>query len=107
MDSIVKALSVELKRVDRCFIHSDRATYFHLMDAAADPADALPYLPREVHGRVLPWLAVGDAAVAYLDPPARIDPGDLAGMTFLRYEKAAFRDVTLEVAAGRIRIDLR
>jgi len=107
MDSIVKALSMKLKRVDRCFIHADYATYFHLMDAAAGPADALPYQPREVRGRVLPWLEVGNAAVAYLDPPARIDPGDLAGMTFLHYENAAFRDVTPEVAAGRVRVDLR
>jgi hypothetical protein len=107
MDSIVKALSPDLERVERCFIHADYATYFHLMDAAASPADALPYQPREVHGRVLPWLEVGDATVAYLDPPARIGPGDLAGMTFLRYENAAFRDVTSEVAGGRIRIDLR
>jgi hypothetical protein len=107
MDSIVKALSVDLKRVDRCFIHADHATYFHLMGAATDPADALPYQPREVHGRVLPWLEVGDAVVAYLDPPARIDPDDLAGMMFLRYENAAFRDVTPEVAAGRMRVDLR
>ena len=90
MDSIVKALNTDPKRVDRCFIHSDHATYFHLMDAAANPADALPYQPREVHGRVLPWLEVGDATVAYLDPPARIDPGDLVGMTFLRYETQPF-----------------
>jgi hypothetical protein len=103
----VKALSPDLGRVDRCFIHTNYTTSFHLMGRDANPADALPYRVREVRGRPLPWLHVGDAVVAYLDPPSRIDASDLAAMTLLVYENGVFRNVTADVIEGRLHVDLR
>lgn len=107
MDSVVKALSAKLETVDRCFIHSSYVTYFYLMNGATTPDDATPYRPHEAGGRPLPWLRVGDALVAYLDPPARIDSGETRDIVFLRYEDGAFRDVTAEVAEGREPLQLQ
>ena len=101
MDSVVKALSTNLPRIDRCFVHADYVTFFHLMGRAAEPGDAAPYRPREVRGQPLDWLHVGDAVVAYLDPPSRFD-ADVRGAVFLRYENGSFRDVTAEVFEGRL-----
>jgi len=106
MDSVVKALSPDLARVERCFIHSDYATYFYLMGRDASPSDASPYQPHEFEGKPLGWLHVGDAVVAYLDPPATLDASTLRDMTFLRYENGSFRDVTDDVVEGRIAVHL-
>lgn len=102
MDSVVKALSTDLPRIDRCFIHGDYPTFFHLMGRAAEPGDAAPYHPREVHGQPLNWLHVGDAVVAYLDPPSQFDADVRRDAVFLRYEKGIFRDVTAEVSDGHV-----
>jgi hypothetical protein len=107
MDSVVKALSPDLERVERCFIHSDYVTYFYLMDSEVTPTDATPYRPHEFEGRALGWLHIGDAVVAYLDPPATVDSATLRGMMVLRYENGAFRDVTDDVAEGRVAVPLR
>ena len=107
MDAVVKALSANLNAVDRCFIHSDYVTYFNLMGGSVSPTDAAPYLPHEVSGVPIPWLHVGDAVIAYLDPPHRSDVETTRGMLFLRYEDGAFRDVTTDVAEGRMPVDLR
>ena len=102
MDSVVKALSTDLPRIDRCFIHADYPTFFHLMGRAAEPRDAAPYRPREVGGQPLSWLHVGNAVVAYLDPPSRFDADVRGDAVFLRYEKGSFRDITAEVSEGRV-----
>jgi hypothetical protein len=107
MDAVVKALSESLHNVDRCFIHSDYVTYFNLMGGTATPVDASPYLPHEAAGAPVPWLHVGDAVIAYLDPPHGSDVETTRGMLFLRYEDGVFRDVTADVAAGRMSVDLR
>jgi hypothetical protein len=107
MDSVVKALSPDLERVERCFIHSDYVTYFYLLGRETPPADAAPYRAHEFAGRPLGWLHVGNAAVAYLDPPATVDAATLRNMTFLRYENGVFRDVTDDVAEGRVAVQLR
>jgi len=101
-DSIIKALSPDQARIDRCFFHSDYATFFHLMARGVGVADALPYRPHEFRGKPVPWLEVGDALVAYLDPPA--DPAtSREGAIFLRYDGAEFR----EVADGEATTELR
>jgi hypothetical protein len=102
MDSVVKALSADLPRIGRCFIHDDYSTFFHLMGRSAEPGDAAPYRLREVGGQPLSWLHVGDAVVAYLDPPLRFDADMRRNAVFLRYEKGSFRDVTGEVFEGRV-----
>ncbi len=107
MDSVVKALSPDLERVEHCFVHSDYVTHFYLMGRGTTLADAAPYRTHEFEGTALPWLRLGDALVAYLDPPTSIDAATLRGMTFLRYENGVFRDVTDDVAEGRLAINLR
>lgn len=107
MDSVVKALSANLDKVGRCFIHSDYQTYFHLMDARVTPSDAAPYRQRETGRGPLPWLHIGDAAVAYLDPPAHVAGEQARGIVFLRYENGVFRDVTGDIVKEGISIDLR
>ena len=107
MDAVVKALTRQPQQVDRCFIHSDYVTYFRLMDADATSEDAVPYKPHEVGAAPLPWLHVGSALVAYLDPPQPSGLDQLRDLRFLRLEHGAFRDVTADVAAGRIPVDLR
>lgn len=106
MDAVVKALS-QRAATDRCFIHSDYPTFFNLMDRGVTSADARPYRPREMAGRPLAWLPVGDALVAYLDAPASDDREVLESLRFLRYEDGAFRDVTAAVRDGRIHVELR
>jgi hypothetical protein len=107
MDAVVKALSANLNAVGRCFIHSDYVTYFNLMDGTATPADAAPYEPHEASGSPVPWLRVGDAVIAYLDPPPRSEGETVRGMRFLRYDGGVFRDVTADVADGTMHVELR
>lgn len=107
IDSIAKALTADVDRAGRCFIESDYVTYFNLMRAGADPADASPYSPRRANGRPVPWLRVGRLTAAYLDPPANVDASTIAGIVFLRYENGAFVDVTSDVASGRLPVALR
>ena len=106
MDSVVKALSPDLARVQRCFIHSDYATYFYLMGRDVALSDAAPYTPHEFEGKPLGWLHVGDAVVAYLDPPATPDASTLSATTFLLYENGVCHDVTDDIVEGRIRVHL-
>jgi hypothetical protein len=107
MDSVAKALSADVDRVGRCFVHADYVTYFNLMRGDATAADALPYTPRVVDGRPLAWPRVGDLTTAYVDAPAAPDAAALAGIVFLRYENGAFVDVTNEVTSGRLPVTLR
>jgi len=107
MDAVVKALSANPHGIARCFIHSDYVTYFNLMDGTATPADAAPYEPHEASGSPVPWLRVGDAVIAYLDPPPRSEGETVRGMRFLRYDGGVFRDVTADVADGTMHVELR
>ncbi len=51
---------------------------------------------------------VGDALVAYLDPPPQqLGPDRLRRMRFCASSNGTFRDVTEDVVAGRIPIKLR
>ena len=107
IDSIAKALTPDIDRVGRCFIESDYVTYFNLMRGDANPADAMPYIPRSANARPIPWLRVGGMTSAYLDPPANAEPPTLAGIVFLRYQNGTIVDATSDVAAGRIPVALR
>ena len=107
MDAVVKALSQSLHKVDRCFIHADYVTYFNLMGGSTTPVDASPYLPHEAGSAPVPWLHVGDAVIAYLDPPRGGSVETTRGVLFLRYEGGAFRDVTSDVVDGRLPVELR
>jgi hypothetical protein len=107
VDSVAKALSTDLDRVGRCFIHADYVTYFNLMRGDVDPADAKPYAPHEVEGRPLAWLRIGAMTVAYLDPPPTTDATALEGLVFLRYRNGAFVDMTTKVVGGRLPVVLR
>jgi len=107
IDSIAKALTTDVDRVGRCFVESDYVTYFNLMRGDANPADAMPHVPRSANARPIPWLRVGGMTSTYLDPPANADAASLAGIVFLQYKDGAFADVTADVASGRLPIALR
>ena len=104
MDSVVKALAADPARLRHCFIHSDYKTIFYVTARGTGPDDAYPFAPRESRRGAIPWLEIGDVTLAYLRyQPERVLP-DPAGMTFLRYENGAFRDVGADVAAGRLEV---
>jgi len=106
-DSIAKALSPNLQRIERCFVHTDYPTFFHLLGRDENPADATPYQPREIRGVPIPWLRVGDALVGYIEPPSSgATAANIEGAVFLRYENGTFNDVTADVVAGRLHVDL-
>jgi hypothetical protein len=104
MDSVVKALAPEPRRLGRCFVHSDYKTIFYVMARGIGPADAEPYQPRVSKKGPIDWLEVGDATIAYLQYAPDWELPDPRGMVFLRYENGAFRDVGAEVADGRLRV---
>ncbi len=105
MDGIVKALAADRAAIARCWIFEDgRPTWFHLQDATARPADALPWTPLVVDGQVVPWPRVGDLRYAYLSPPPRFDLRTLVGTHFLRWRDGRFEDIGVEVAAGRVQV---
>jgi hypothetical protein len=99
MDSMIKALTPDLDRVDRCWFHADYPTWFYLQRGPAEASDALPYLPGEVDGKTRPWRRVGDAVIAHLRPLATPTPNDLEGMYFLRWRGGRFENVSSEVLA--------
>jgi hypothetical protein len=105
MDSVVEALAADA-RVPHCWFHANYATWFHLLAAPADAADAAPWIPRRVDGDTLPWRRVGDMQIAYLGAPAQVAPRDLAAMHFLRWRDGRFDDVSADVAAGRLAVRL-
>lgn len=107
MDSIVKALSPDLGHVEHCWFDADYATYFHLLAAPADAADALPYEPLRVNGIRLPWRRIGALEVAYVRPPEPVAGRDLAGVRFLAWRDGRFEDVSDAVASGQRPVQLR
>jgi len=96
MDSVTKALSTNIERTGRCFVHADYPTFFNLMRGDATPTGAWPYTPHENQGHPVPWLHVGDLVAAYLDPPVNADAN---GVVFLRYENGAFVETAADPAA--------
>jgi len=101
MDSIVKALA-DRDDLAYCWIHADTPTYFHLQPATATAADAAPWTPLQVDGKPVPWLHVGDLAIAYVTAPPALDAQAMATTHFLRWQGGRFDAVGAEVAAGRI-----
>lgn len=107
MDAVVKALDTRPERVGRCWFHADFPTWFFLQPTPVAVADALPYEPLRLDGREVPWLAVGNATVAYLSPPrSDIDAAARARMRWLQWNGNGFDDVSDEVSAGRLPIRL-
>ena len=107
MDAVVKALDAHPALVDRCWFHADFPTWFFLQPRPVAAADALPYEPLRLDGREVPWLAVGNAATAYLSPPPRgIDAAARSRMRWLRWNGEGFDDVSDEVSAGRLPVRL-
>lgn len=108
MDSVLKALSPDLGRVAHCWFDADYPTFFHLLAAPVDAADALPSRPLQVDGVSVPWRRIGGLVAAYARPPERpLEAQELDGLRFLRYEHGRFVDVTADVAAGRVSVRLQ
>ena len=107
MDSIIKALSPRLDRVKHCTFHTDYVTYFYLLAAPVEAADAAPYRPLAINGKAISPRRIGEVVIDYLSPPGRIDARELAPMRFLRYRDGRFDDVSAEVVSGRLPVTLR
>ena len=107
MDSIVKALVPDIKKVKHCWIHSDVRTSFHLQAAPTAYEDAAPFTPAVIDGRVAPWHRAGKLVFAYL---SKLNDSALRGnpnATFFMYRTDAFKDVTHDVAAGEFSFELK
>lgn len=107
MDSVMKALSPDLARVAHCYFHTDYVTYFHLLAATRDAADAAPWGPLHIDGAVVPSRRIGDLAIDYLTPPAPVDTREFASMRFLRYRDGRFDEVSAQVLAGTLAVRLQ
>lgn len=107
MDSIVKALSPDLARVQHCYFHANYVTYFYLLGAPGDPNDVAPYRPKTIGENVSPWRRIGDLTIAYLLPPQNSEASSLAKVQFLRYRDGDFEDVSAEVVAGRLSVRMQ
>jgi hypothetical protein len=107
MDGVVKALDPNLARVGRCWFHASYPTWFFVLPAPVAPGEAAPYAPLRLDGREVPWLRIGGATVAYLQASQDVDVAARTGMRFLRWNGSGFDDVSAEVAAGRITVDVR
>jgi hypothetical protein len=107
MDSVAKALAVDVDRVGRCVVRADYPTFFNLMRGETLPIDATPFVPRIVDGRPVPWLRVGAMTSAYVDAPEAFDASAYAVTRFLRDDNGVFADVTDDVLAGRIEANVR
>jgi hypothetical protein len=108
MDSVLKALSPDLGRVAHCWFDADYPTFFHLLAAPVDAADARPSRPLQIDGASVPWRRIGGLVVAYARPPERpLEAQELDGLRFLRYEHGRFVDVTADAAAGRLSVRLQ
>ncbi len=107
MDSIVKALSPDLARVQHCYFHANYVTYFYLLGAPGEPTDVAPYRAKMIGENVVPWRRIGDLTIAYLLPPQDSDASALAKVQFLRYRNDEFKDVSVEVVTGRLPVRLQ
>jgi len=108
MDSVVKALSADPRRVGHCWFEADYPTFFNLMAAPAEAADALPYRPLEIDGAAVPWRRIGGLVAAYVRPPAAaVQAQALDGLRVLRRTPGGFADVTAEVASSGVPLQLR
>lgn len=107
MDSVVKALDPDLDRVRHCYFHSDYVTYFYLLGAPINGADATPYQPLLVNGVAIAPRRIGDAVIDYLSPPQHVDLHQLGAVHFLSYRDGRFDDVSADVVAGRLPVTLR
>jgi len=108
MDSVVKALEPDLKRVQDCLFHNEYPTYFYFVPhGRVDALAALPFRPLEANGAAVPWLHVGRLDIVYLSAPREVDRVNADGGKFLAYKNGRFLDVTAEITDGRREVDLQ
>jgi hypothetical protein len=102
MDSVLKALSPDPRRLAHCWFHAEDMTWFHLLAAPTTADDAAPFEPLELDGMRLPWRDVGGVVIAYLQAHQPVDAAQLARMRFLRWHAGRFEEAGPEVLDGRI-----
>lgn len=101
LDSIVKALTPDLGRIDHCLVQTESAPYFHLLRRGAlDNLSVTPLSSITGEAFNVPEFAVGDMAVVALNLHPGIDARQLQGASFLVWQDGVFRDVTRAVHAG-------
>ncbi len=107
IDSMVKALSPDLDRVAHCWFHADYPTYFQLMRAPVDAADAAPYQALAIDGRRVPWRRLGNLEIAYLEPLRPANTVAPAALIRLRYRDGHFAEFGAEPGAAHSQVESR
>ncbi len=101
-DPAVKALTRHLDTVSRCFIQTEIAPWYHLVDASeVERAHSAPFTPVRIGEDSLTPILLGHGALLFVNTPPDAKPPLGPGSVFLAWQDGAFVDVGDEVRAGR------
>ncbi|MBL0165564.1 MAG: hypothetical protein IPP82_18460 [Xanthomonadales bacterium] len=101
-DPAVKALTLHLAEVSRCFIQTEIAPWYHLVAASeVERAHSAPFTPVRVGDDNLAPIVLGDGALLFVNTPPDAKPPLGSGSVFLAWQDGAFVDIGDEVRAGR------
>lgn len=104
-DPAVKALTHHLATVSRCFIQTEIAPWYHLVDASeVERAYAAPFTPVRVGEDSLAPILLGHGALLFVNTPPDAKPPLGPGSIFLAWQDGVFVDVGDEVRAGQRKI---
>ena len=104
-DPAVKALTRNLAEVSRCFIQTEIAPWYHLVDASeVARAHSAPFTPVRVGEDSLAPILLGHGALVFVNTPPDAKPPLGPGSVFLAWQDGGFVDVGDEVRAGRRKI---
>ena len=101
-DPAIKALTHHLASVSRCFIQTEIAPWYHLVDASEGKrAHAAPFTPVRVGEDSLAPIVLGHGALLFVNTPPNAKPPLGPGSIFLAWQDGSFVDVGDEVRAGQ------
>lgn len=101
-DPAVKALTHRLATVSHCFIQTEIAPWYHLVDASeVERAHAAPFTPVRVGKDSLAPIMLGHGALLFVNTPPNAKPPLGPGSVFLAWHDGAFVDVGDEIRAGQ------
>ncbi|MEZ5462508.1 hypothetical protein [Dokdonella sp.] len=102
VDPAVKALSADLSRVENCYIQTETAPWYYLVNASeVGRSSQPPFTPARLGDGSIQPIFLGRGALVFVNLPPGAEPDLGPGSFFLEWKDNAFVDIGDAVRAGR------
>lgn len=102
VDTAVKALSTDLSRVETCYIQTENAPWYYLVDTSEiGRSTQSPYSPVRVGEDSMRPIRLGHGALVFVNLIPASQPSLGPGSFFLEWKGGVFVDIGEEVRSGR------